>query len=189
MSGFLLHLLRHGACEVPGLMMGHGDGTPTPAGIAACAARVADLEIEAVVASDLRRAALPAEEIGGARALAVTIDPRWRELDFGAWDGRASAEIDRAALTAFWADPDASPPPGGERWSGLVARVGEAIAEQPPRSTLVVTHGGAMRAALAVLCGFDHRQGWALDLPCTALLSLRVWPGSEPAGQIVGLRT
>ena len=46
-----------------------------------------------------------------------------------------------------------------------------------------------MRAALSVLCGFNHSQGWALDLPYTALLSLGVWPGEPLLGQIVGLRT
>jgi alpha-ribazole phosphatase len=189
MSDFVLHLLRHGLCETPGLMLGHSDAAPTPAGIAACAARVADLAFDGVVASDLTRAASAAEAIAATRNLPVTRDARWRELDFGDWDGRASAELDRDAFAAFWDDPDANPPPGGERWSALTARVAAALADLPARETLVVTHGGAMRAAVAVLCGLDHRQGWAVDLPCAALLSLRIWPGQNPAAQIVGLRT
>ena len=36
MSGSVLHLLRHGAPETPGLLMGRTDGVPTPQGIAAC---------------------------------------------------------------------------------------------------------------------------------------------------------
>ncbi len=51
---------------------------------------------------------------------------------------------------------------------------------------LVVCHAGAIRAALAVLCGFDVRQGWAVDLPYGAVLSLRVWPEGR-SGQITGL--
>lgn len=181
MSGRLLHLLRHGACETPGLMMGRTDGAPTAAGIAACVARAADVEAEVLVASDLARSARAAEAIGRSLSLPVTLDPRWRELDFGAWDGRASAELDRQALARFWDDPDASPPPGGERWSALVARVASALADLPPRPALVVTHGGAMRAALHILCGFDQRQLWAFDLPYAALLSLHVWPGEPPS--------
>jgi alpha-ribazole phosphatase len=54
---------------------------------------------------------------------------------------------------------------------------------------LVVTHGGAIRAALADLCGFDRRQIWAFDLPYAALVSLRIWPGPKRTVQIVGLAT
>lgn len=178
---FDLHLLRHGALETPGLLLGRTDAAPTAGGIAACRARVAGLGVEAVISSDLARCRLVAAAIDAA----PTFDPRWRELDFGAWDGLATEAIDPQAFARFHDDPDAAPPPGGERWSALVARVGSAIGDLPPHPTLVVTHGGAMRGALAVLCGFDHRQGWALHLPYAALLSLRVWPR---AAQIVGLR-
>jgi alpha-ribazole phosphatase len=189
MSGVLLHLLRHGAPETPGLFMGRTDGAPTPAGITACAERVASLQVDAIVSSGLSRCDRAAEAIGSRLALPVTIDPRWRELDFGEWDGKAPGEIDREVLGHFWGDPDASPPPGGERWSVLVTRVAAALSDVVQRPSLVVTHGGAMRVALSVLCGLDHGQCWAFDLPYAALLSLRVWPGEPPWGQIVGLQT
>ena len=105
----------------------------------------------------------------------------------GDWDGLAASAVDRDALNRFRDDPDASPPPGGECWSALVARVSDAIADLAPVPTLVVTHGGAMRAALHHLCGFGQRQLWAFDLPCASLLSLRVWPGERPGAEIVGL--
>ena len=187
MTGFALHLLRHGAPETPGLLMGRTDGAPTAAGIAACVARAEGLGIECLVASDLRRCRAAGEAIGDATGLPLTIDPRWRELDFGDWDGQAASVIDREALGRFWDDPDAYPPPGGERWSALVSRVSAAIAELAPVPTLIVTHGGAMRAALHILCGFDQRQLWAFDLPYAARLSLNVWPGERPSAQIAGL--
>lgn len=189
MSGVVLHLLRHGAPETAGLMLGHCDALPTPGGIAACAKRAADLPVKAIVTSDLARAARAAEAIAHAAAAPLSMDPRWRELDFGSWDGKPPHEIDRQALARFWDDPDGDPPPHGERWSALVACVGAALRDISERSTLVVTHGGAMRAALTVLCGLDHRQSWVCDLPYAALLSLRVWPGERPTGQIVSLRT
>lgn len=187
MTAFTLHLLRHGAPEMPGLLMGRTDGRPTAAGIAACAAQAADLGIEHLAVSDLRRGREAGEVIGTATGLPLTIDPRWRELDFGEWDGKPSSAVDPDALGRFWADPDANPPPGGERWSSLVTRVSAAIGDLAPVPTLVVTHGGAMRAALHVLCGFDQRQLWAFDLPYAALLSLRVWPSERPSAQIAGL--
>ena len=70
-----------------------------------------------------------------------------------------------------------------------MARVGAAIAELTPEPTLIVTHGGAMRAALHVLCGFDVRTVWAFALPYASLLTLDVWDGAPRAGQVSGLVT
>ena len=184
---FFLHLLRHGAPEITGRMMGRTDVTPTREGIAACVDQVSELEIETLISSDLRRASVAGAAIGALLGLPLSTDPRWRELDFGEWDGLASSEIDPAALGRFWDDPDACAPPQGERWSSLTARVGAAVGDMAPRSTLVVTHGGAMRAALAVLCGFEQRQIWAFELGYASLVSLKVWPGDNPSAQIVGL--
>lgn len=183
-----LHLLRHGEPVLAGTMLGRTDCAATARGIADCAARAVGIEVEAIVCSDLIRSGACAQAVADATGLAVTRDPRWRELDFGAWDGLAASAIDPAALARFHDDPDANPPPGGERRSSLVARVAAAISGLD-RATLVVTHGGAMRAALSVLCGFGVREGWAIDLPYASLLSLRVWREPAPFAQIVGLRT
>lgn len=188
MAGFHLHLLRHGAPAGAGKMMGRTDCAPTEEGIGACLERASCLSVTSVIASDLLRARSAGEAIAHGRSLPLLIDPRWRELDFGEWDGLAAADIGTDALAPFWNDPDAHPPPGGESWSAIQARVGKAIASLPPADTLVVTHGGAMRAALAVLLGLDHRQVWTFDLPYAALLSLRIWPGETPSAQISGLR-
>lgn len=187
MSPFALHLLRHGAPERPGLLLGSTDMVPSPAGIAACAGQAADLGIEMLVTSDLRRCHDAAAAIGDAARLPLVTDPRWRELDFGDWDGKPGSEIDAEALGRFWTDPDAHPPPGGESWSALVTRVAAALADIAPRPTLVVTHGGTIRAALHLLCGFDQRQLWSFDLPYAVLVSLHVWPGEPRSAQIAGI--
>jgi len=190
-SGFALHLLRHGEPEGAGRLIGRTDALSTAAGISACVDQARDLGPEVLIASDLSRARLAGEAIGLAMGVPLSIDPRWRELDFGAWDGLALAAVDGAALARFWDDPDVHAPPGGECWSALVHRVSGAISDLAATPTLIVTHAGAMRAALAVLCGFDVRQTWAIDLPYNCLLSLRVWPGDglgqRPTAQIAGL--
>ncbi|AYJ85033.1 histidine phosphatase family protein (plasmid) [Sphingomonas paeninsulae] len=191
MSSFALYLLRHGEPEGAGRLIGRTDAMPTATGIAACVDQARDLAAEVLIASDLSRARLAGEAIDLATGVSLSIDPRWRELDFGAWDGLAPKDVEGAALARFWDDPDGHAPPGGECWSALVCRVSAAVSELVARPTLIVTHGGAMRAALAVLCGFDVRQTWAVDLPYSGLLSLRVWPaegsGQRPTAQIAGL--
>ena len=187
MTPFLLHLLRHGAPAQPGKLMGHTDGEPCEHGILDCIAKVRDLDVAAIAASDLRRARVAGDAVADLLSLPLTIDQRWREIDFGAWDGLTSDEIDPESLGRFQDDPDANPPPGGERWSALIERVGNAIGQLAPRPTLIITHGGAMRAALAHLCRMDHHQTWAFDLPYAARLSLKVWPGERFMAQIIGL--
>lgn len=184
MTPFPLHLLRHGAPDRPGRLLGRSDDAATAEGIAACAARAAGLAVDAIVTSDRRRARACAAAIGPA-----SVDARWCELDFGDWDGLAPDAVDAGALARFHADPDAAPPPSGERWSALVSRVGAAIADLPAAPVLVVTHGGPMRAALHHLCGLSRDQGWAFDLPYAALLSLEVWPTVPRSARITGLRT
>jgi len=144
--------------------------------------------VDQLQCSDLGRARVAADAISSEFAIPVRQDRRWRELDFGQWDGLSPDQVEPAALAAFWADPDGAAPPGGERWLELVSRVAQAISELRSAPTLVVTHAGAMRAALHHLCKIPQAQCWAFHLPYAALLTLRVWPGEEPAAQIYGLR-
>lgn len=185
MSARTLYLMRHGAPVLTGRMLGRTDCEATPEGIAACRAQAADLAVTHLIASDLKRASQCAEAIASGLVLAPRTDARWRELDFGVWDGLESRAVDPDALGRFWSDPDANPPPGGERWSALVARIAAAIDDLPSEPALIVTHGGAMRAALHVLCGFPLSQLWAFDLPYASVLALRLW--DRRSGQIMGL--
>ncbi|TCP32748.1 histidine phosphatase family protein [Sphingomonas sp. BK235] len=186
-AAITLHLMRHGATAADGRLIGHHDAPVTAAGIAACVAAAAPLSVARVVTSDLARAAACGGAIAAARTVPVRADPRWRELDFGEWEGRRPDTIDPAALAAFWHDPDVAPPPGGERWSALTARVGAALTEVAD-ATLVVAHAGAIRAALAVTCGLDARQVWAVELHHAGVVSLRLWRSPAPVAQIVALR-
>ena len=187
MKAVALHLLRHGPPLRPGLLLGRTDDAARDPGCARLLAAAMQLDVAGIVTSDLRRARASAEALALARALPLAVDPRWRELDFGAWDGRAPDAVPQADLARFWDDPDAAPPPGGERWSDLVVRVRAAIADLPSEPTLVVTHGGAIRAALHVLCGFDLRACWSFALPYAALVTLEVWNGAPRSAQVTGL--
>jgi alpha-ribazole phosphatase len=144
-----------------------------PEGIAHCRQQAAPLVFDTVIASDLARARMAADAIAQDRTLTRAIDPRWRELHFGQWE---NALPDGLSLEALHRDPDAHAPPGGERWSDLRKRVAAAL-DDLAGATLVVTHVGAIRAALAVLLDLEYRQCLGIALPYAALVSLRVWPG------------
>jgi alpha-ribazole phosphatase len=180
--------MRHGPPVRPGLLLGHRDEAALDPGNGFLLERAGSLSVDRIVTSDLRRAHASAEIAACIRGLPLIVDPRWRELDFGMWDGLTPEDVPEGALSRFWSDPVACPPPEGESWSQIRERVGAAIATLSG-PTLVMTHAGAMRAALSVLTGLDHRGVWALDLPYGALLSLRVWPGEPATGQVIGLQT
>jgi len=186
MTGFALHLMRHGAPVGAGRLLGHRDAAPRPQGVAACLKRASGFAFGQVISSGLTRASAPAEAIAQTHGVDHIVDPRWQELDFGDWDGADPAAIASPRLDAFWDDPEANPPPGGESWSALVARLGAAL-DGLAAPTLVLTHAGAMRAALTCLLGLTYRQGWTLDLPYGAVLSLRIAAGSPRFAQITGL--
>lgn len=101
------------------------------------------------------------------------VEPDLMEQDFGLWQGRSWLELETAkepGLAEFWADPAATPPPGGESFAAMTVRVAAAVArldrEHAGRDILAIAHAGTVRAALAL----------ALDLSPAAALRLAVQP-------------
>ncbi len=153
-----------------GLCYGRSDLALGPDFEAEAAAILAGLPaVAAVRSSPLTRCLRLAERIGAARGLEVAIDPRLAELDFGAWEGRAWAEIPRGELDAWAADFHGARPHGGETVDELAARVAVALAEAAP-GTLWVAHAGIARAAAALL---SRAGGWETRLDFGRWLDLR----------------
>lgn len=87
-------------------------------------------------------------------------DARLRELEFGRWEGSTWPELRRRdpdGVNARDADPWNFVPPGGESYAMLATRVMPAISELV-RDSVVVCHGGVMRALLQVLAGMPAEQ-------------------------------
>jgi broad specificity phosphatase PhoE len=86
----------------------------------------------------------------------LAVEPGLIEQSLGDWQGLAHAELPpRLVLPAhpFWPLAGNERPPGGETFEEMIQRVGPAIeglAERYPEQDLVtVSHGGAIRAAVA----------------------------------------
>ena len=153
-----LWLIRHGesAWNAMGLWQGHADPGLSARGIAqaeALAQQLADCGIEAIVASDLRRARETARIVAVGLGLEPRHDARLRERDLGSWSGLTTPQIAGrwpAELARLRARDPAFRPGGGESIRQVAARaVGffRELARQPgPARWAIVSHGGLIRA-------------------------------------------
>jgi broad specificity phosphatase PhoE len=125
----------------------------------------------AVVTSDLSRALETARPLAAASGVALTSDPRLRELDLGSWQGLTAAQAQERypeEYAAWRAGADVSRG-GGETYRTAGERAAaclqEALSGVPAGETLVaVTHGGTARAALGVLLDVEPAR-WGRFAP------------------------
>jgi probable phosphoglycerate mutase len=161
-----IYLARHGETDwnTQGRWQGHTDVPLNAAGKAqaeALAGALAGVSLAGIVSSDLSRASETGRIVG--RALKVPFlyeDPDLRERAFGPFEGLTREECERLHPEAWsaWLE-DRRVPPGGESPEALALRMGAALGRVAERvgqdgsTVLVVSHGGAMRAAITALAG------------------------------------
>ena len=176
--------LRHGesVANAGGWLAGHRDVDLTERGVAqarAAADPLGDVPFTRVWCSDLLRARRTC-------ALALPdatpeISAALRERTIGEWDG-----MDRAALhgvgafEVLWSWDGR--PPGGESHADLAERVLAALAAgDTGEDTLVVGHGGMMRAVLGLLDGRDRAVIGKIRYPNCAIQTREVPVGGWAA--------
>lgn len=150
------------------------------------AAQLAQLPPTAIVASDLSRAQDTAAALSGLTGLPVGTDERLRETDAGSWQGLGREELVAAhgEELAAWAAGSDLRPGGGERRSEVAARMVAAIDDAlltlgDGGTLVVVTHGGAARAAVGSLLDLPVAH-WAI----LGVLTNCAWTvlSEQPAG-------
>lgn len=109
--------------------------------------------ITAVLSSPLARARATAEPSARALGLAVAVDPRMSEVDFGSGEGLTRAEMAERfpdALARFTAAPASNPLPGGESPADAVERAWPLLAELESGggTVLAVAHSTLLRLLL-----------------------------------------
>ncbi len=169
--------LRHGRTTADGILLGRTTDAPlSAAGRQAVTHQVAGRTWSAILASPLGRARETADIAAAEAGVAVTLAPAWQEIDFGLWDGQGWDALARdPRFAAFQADPETSPPPGGETIADVAARLTpalESLADRTDGPVLVVAHGGAIRMALSVLLAIPLARLWALRIGCATRISV-----------------
>lgn len=151
-----LWLVRHGQTDwnAEGRYQGQADPPLNAAGRAQAegvAALLAGQAFAALCSSDLQRARETAQIAGRLLGLTATLDPRWREINLGDWEGLRVEEIVRR-YPREWSrrlkNPLHARAPGGESLAQVAART-QAAADSAARAhpggrVLVVSHAVAM---------------------------------------------
>ncbi|WP_374202011.1 histidine phosphatase family protein [Streptomyces sp. AC550_RSS872] len=162
-------LWRHGqtSWNVERRFQGTTDVALTEAGLAQArrAARLlAGLKPDAIIASDLQRAAHTAAELAALTALEVTYDEALRETYAGAWQGLTHEEIIEryGDEYAAWKRGEPVRRGGGELETEVADRAAPVVVRHaeklPDNGTLVVvSHGGTIRTTIGRLIGLEPR--------------------------------
>jgi broad specificity phosphatase PhoE len=123
--------------------------------------------------SDLRRAVDTANGIVNQRSVPIMVDPRLREIHFGAWEGMTYPQFYRADPQRAWAweqDPLRIAPPGGETLAQVAERIAafhDAVIEGKRNKAgrlLVVGHRGALRVLICLELGLPPSAWWQFRL-------------------------
>lgn len=148
-----LILLRHTTPDVaPGTCYGQTDlDVAASFETEAVSAMAALPAFNQIVSSPLKRCRKLAEYLSEKTGVPVTSDPRLMEMNFGSWEGRLWSEIERSEIEAWASDFYHAQPHGGESVAILHARISAALEDLKDQetSTLIVSHAGVIRAALA----------------------------------------
>ena len=178
-----LTLIRHAESEanVSGRAGGQGPSPLTPLGVEQALRlrpRTRLLAHDRLIATDLERVRRTVELAFGPDAQ-VELDPRWRERDFGAWEGRTWDEIrglHPQILETWGAEAFEFRPEGGESWADVGRRAIAALGDiMSSESVVVVAHGGPIRLATCHLLGIDPVTSmWSFELRNTAICTFQV---------------
>lgn len=172
-----IYLIRHG--QTPGNALGRYIGrTDEPLskeGLAKAQLLTPDTSVKTVFVTPLRRTQQTAHVLFPNAE--QTIVPDLREMDFGAFENRSAAEMEKDADYRAWVDSGCTAPcPGGEGMAGFAARVGRCFyklvqnaAAEGRETVYIVAHGGTLMAVLSLFAedkqpyysyGADNLTGW-----------------------------
>jgi len=165
----LIHLVRHGETDwnAESRLQGWTDIPLNARGLEqaqAAAAILGQRVVGQVISSDLERAQQTAAPIAARAGVPVALAPALRERRYGTAEGRIDTELDQefgGQLNDRWADPDFTFE-GGETRREVYERVRvflvELLDSPAPGELVLVSHGGALRAARGVLEGIPVDQ-------------------------------
>lgn len=133
----------------------------------------------AIYASPLERARTTAETIAKPHRLDVRIDPAFKEIGFGRWEGLTREEVGARfpAEHEIWGmAPERFTAPGGESLAAVAERVRRGLeelqAEHAGETAILVTHAIITRLIVLQALGLGADRLWTVDSAPTGISEL-----------------
>jgi len=173
-AGMTLWLVRHAQPLVEaGVCYGALDLAADPLATRQAAGRLAQSLPQGlpVVSSPLQRCELLAQSLSALRPdLSYKTEAGLAEMDFGCFEGRRWAQVERQALDDWTADFWQYRFGGAQSVAGFMAQVGRVwdAACERGQDQVWITHAGVIRAARLLAQGvrrIDRAADWPLDAP------------------------
>ena len=194
MQPTFIDVMRHGEpegiCPVGGtILRGRTDHALTDKGWLQAYQRAEQLlndgkEWDVIISSPLIRCAHFAKALAAEKLMShpdCLIDARWREIDYGDWDGLSTARIWQKSpelMEKMWQDPMGFCAPEGEAVTDFSVRIEQAwsdlLLQHQGKRILLVCHGGVMRLLLKQLLLLAPEAMNRFAIPYAAVSRLRI---------------
>ncbi len=185
-----IYIVRHGQTvwNAEGRIQGHSDVSLSEKGrrqAQAMAQRLSDVSFHAAYCSDLSRATETGQIILEGRDVPLQPTSELREYSKGVFEGMTELEYQAKYPELYQAslvnDLDLAPP-GGETIRQASARMSAFIIgvrqRHPNDTTLVVGHGGSLRAAVVALLSLPLEANWKFAMGNCALSIISTYPNN-----------
>jgi len=188
-SKLRLFLIRHGetAWSRERRFTGSRDVPLAPAGFRQCeavASTLASQIVAAVYASPLERAHASAEVIARPHGLPVVIEPAFREMAFGEWEGLTRGEVAARFPDDYerWRTaPHLVRVVGGETLTEVADRVAAGVSElqeaHDGATVVLVSHAVVIRLVVLDALGLGHERLWTVDATPGGITEIEYEPG------------
>lgn len=175
MKPFKLLSVRHGETEFARerRFAGARDVPLTPLGqrqFEAVARALSGAGVDAVYASPLGRSRASAALVAAPHHLQVRVEPAFREMAFGQWEGLTRAEVALGfprEMAAWAVTPHLVQPPGGERLEDVSARVAAGLVTlagaHAGQTVVLVSHAIVSRLVVLKALGLGPERLWSVD--------------------------
>lgn len=184
-----IFLVRHGETEAnrDGFLQGWHDNPLDELGFRqaeALAVRAKHLSLKALYVSDLVRTHQTAAPLAKVKGMTPIVEPAFRELSFGKWEGVSFAKMKREApevLDMLFQDPVHARVGAPESFQEAQARGWQAftkLMEQQEEGdmTMIVTHGGLIRLLICKMLEMPIEAMWRLSVANTAACRINYLP-------------